>query len=110
LDLQGKVAIVTGSSSPEGVGGEIAKALAARGCKVTVNFASNRAGADKVVAACVAAGSEAIAAQGDVAADADCRRLVSATIERWNRLDVLVNNAAVTRAVPFDDLEALDAD
>lgn len=110
MDLQGKVAIVTGSSSPEGVGGETAKALAARGCKVTVNFASNKAGAEKVVAACAAAGSEAIAVQGDVAADGDCRRMVSATIERWGRLDVLVNNAAATRAVPLNDLEALDAD
>lgn len=109
MDLQGKVAIVTGSSSPEGVGGEIVKALAARGCKVAVNFASNRAGAEKVVAACAAAGSEAIAVQGDVAADADCRRLVSATIERWGRLDALVNNAAITRAVALNDLEALDA-
>lgn len=110
MDLRGKVAIVTGSSSPEGVGGEIAKALAARGCKVAVNYATNRAGAEKVVAACAAAGSEAIAVQGDVAADADCRRLVGAAVERWGRLDALVNNAAITRTVPLNDLEALDAD
>ena len=110
MELRGKVAIVTGSSSPEGVGGEIAKALAARGCKVAVNYSANRAGAGKVVAACSAAGSEAIALQGNVAEDADCRRMVNATVERWGRLDALVNNAAVTRAVPLDDLEALHAD
>ena len=109
MDLRGKVVIVTGSSSPEGVGGEIAKALAARGCKVAVNYAANRAGAEQVVAACATAGSEAIAVQADVAIDADCRRLVSAAVERWGRLDALVNNAAITRTVPLGDLEALDA-
>ncbi len=110
MDLRGKVAIVTGSSSPEGVGGEIAKALAARGCRVAVNYVSNQAGAHKVVEACNAAGSEALAIKGDVASDADCKRLVGETIERWGRLDVLVNNAAITRSVPLGDLEALDAD
>jgi 3-oxoacyl-[acyl-carrier protein] reductase len=110
MNLKGKVAIVTGSSSPEGVGGEIAKALATRGCKVAVNYASNQKGADEIVAACLAAGAEAFAVQADVATDADCRQLVNKTIERWSRLDILVNNAAVTRPVPLADLEALDAD
>jgi 3-oxoacyl-[acyl-carrier protein] reductase len=108
MDLRGKVAIVTGSSSPEGVGGEIAKTLAARGCKVAVNYAGNRAGADEIVAACIKAGTDAFAVQADVASDADCRRLVAATVERWDHLDVLVNNAAVTRAIPLGDLEALE--
>lgn len=110
MDLQGKVAIVTGSSSPAGVGGEIAKALAARGCKIALNYASNRAGAEEVVAACAAAGAEASATGADVASDSDCRRFVNTTVERWGRLDILVNNAAITRAVPLGDLEAIGGD
>jgi 3-oxoacyl-[acyl-carrier protein] reductase len=57
MDIKGKVAIVTGSSSISGVGGETAKLLASRGCKVAVNYADNRSGADETVAACVAAGA-----------------------------------------------------
>lgn len=110
MDLRGKVAIVTGSSSPAGVGGEVAKALAGRGCKVAVNYASNKDGAADVVAACCTAGGEAFAVEANVASDRDCRRLVSATVERWGRLDVLVNNAAITRPVPLGDLEGIDAD
>lgn len=108
MDLQGKVAIVTGSSSPTGVGGEIAKALASRGCKVAVNYVNNRTGALEVVNCCVAAGSEAHAFQADVASDEDCRRLVKEAIGRWGRLDVLVNNAAITRPIPLGDLDAIE--
>lgn len=93
-----------------GVGGEIAKALAARGCKVAVNFVSNQTGAAETVAHCNAAGGKAFAVKGDVASDNDCKRLVGETVERWGRLDILVNNAAITRAVPLHDLDALDAD
>jgi NAD(P)-dependent dehydrogenase (short-subunit alcohol dehydrogenase family) len=110
VNLTGKVAIVTGSSSPKGVGGEIAKSLAARGCKVAVNYVSNNNGADEIVAECGEAGSEAFSAKADVAIDSDCRRLVNETVDRWGRIDVLVNNAAVTRAIPLGDLEALDAE
>jgi len=107
MDLRGKVAIVTGSSSPTGVGGEIAKTLAARGCNVAVNYSNNRAGAEDVVASCAAAGGEAVALQANVASDMDCKRLVADTIERWGRLDVLVNNAAITRPVPLGELDSI---
>lgn len=109
MNPHGKIAIVTGSSSPQGVGGEIAKALAARGCKVAVNYANNQAGAAEIVSECNAASGEAFAVKGDVASDKDCRRLVDETVERWGRLDILVNNAAITRPVPLNDLDALDA-
>lgn len=109
MSIGGKVAVVTGSSSRTGVGGEIAQLLAAHGCHVAVNYADNRAGADETVAACQASGAEAFACQADVASDADCRRLAAATVERWGRLDILINNAAVTRPAPAGDLEALDA-
>ncbi|MFG1427133.1 SDR family NAD(P)-dependent oxidoreductase [Roseixanthobacter glucoisosaccharinicivorans] len=109
MNLQGKTAIVTGASSPDGVGGETAKALAARGCNVAVNYARNRAGADAVVAACAAHGVDAFAFEADVARDADCRRLAEAAHARWGHLDILINNAAVTRPIALGALEDLDA-
>src|ERR1700731_1668281 len=99
MDIKGKAAIVTGSSST-GIGGETAKLLAKRGCNVVVNYASNEAGAAEVGAACKAAGVDAVAVQGNVAKDEDCKRLVASAIERFGRLDVLVNNAAVTKTIP----------
>ena len=65
MELKGKAAVVTGASSDDGIGAECAKILAARGCNVAVNYATNKAGAEKVVAHCKAAGVDAIAVQGD---------------------------------------------
>jgi 3-oxoacyl-[acyl-carrier protein] reductase len=110
LELKGKAAVVTGSSSDDGVGAACAKALAARGCNVVVNYATNKGGADKVVAECAAAGAESFAVQADVAKDEDCRRLAEAAVERWGRLDVLINNAAVTKTIPHQRFDLLDAD
>ena len=106
--LQDKVAVVTGAS--KGIGAAIAKALAAEGASVIVNYASSKAGADKVVAEITADGGKAIAVQGDVSNDQDCRRLVDAAVGQWGRLDVLVNNAAVTKTIPHDRFELLDAE
>ena len=63
-----------------------------------------------MVERCIAAGADAVALAGDVAEDADCRALASATIERWGRIDALVNSAGYTRFVAAHDLEALGAD
>lgn len=109
MDVKGKVAIVTGSSSSRGVGGETARLLASRGCNVVVNFAGNKAGAEETVSACVAGGVESFAVKADVSNDGDCRRLVTSAIDRWGRIDILVNNAAITRPIPEQDLDALDA-
>ncbi|MCC6775471.1 MAG: SDR family oxidoreductase [Hyphomicrobiales bacterium] len=110
MDLEGKAAVVTGASSDEGVGTACAQILAGRGCRVVVNYATNRAGAEAVAASCQAAGADAIAVQGDVSKDEDCRRLVAAAVDRWGRLDVLVNNAAVTKTIPHRRLDLLDAE
>jgi 3-oxoacyl-[acyl-carrier protein] reductase len=109
LELEGKAAVVTGSSSDGGVGAACAKLLASRGCNVVVNYATNRRGADKIVAECTAEGAQSFAAQADVSDDDACRRLVAAAVERWGRLDVLINNAAVTRTIPHQNFELLDA-
>ena len=110
MDLGGKSAVVTGSSSGDGVGGECAKLLASRGCNVVVNYASNKQGAEKVVADCEAAGVRALTVKGDVADDDDCRALVQAAVDAWGRLDVLINNAAVTKTIPHQRFDLLDAD
>lgn len=93
--LKGKVALVTGAS--RGIGREIALALAAEGAKVVVNYASSSAAADEVVAKIEAAGGEAIALQADVSQEEAVEGLFKAVIDRWNRVDVLVNNAGITR-------------
>ncbi|WP_277184328.1 glucose 1-dehydrogenase [Caballeronia sp. BR00000012568055] len=91
--LQGKVAVVTGAS--KGIGAGIAKALAAEGAAVVVNYASSKAGADAVVAEITAKNGRAIAVGGDVSRAADAQGIVNAAIETYGRLDILVNNSGI---------------
>ncbi len=100
--LSKKVAIVTGAS--KGIGAGIAKALAAEGAAVVVNYASSKQGADKVVAEIKAAGGKAVAIQADVAKAADVQRLFAETKKAFGRLDVLVNNAGVYQFAPLDQI------
>jgi len=98
--LTGKTAVVTGAS--KGIGAAIAKALAAEGAAVVVNYASSREGADKVVAQIVGAGGKALAVQGDVSKAADVTRLFAETKAAFGPVDVLVNNAGVYRFAALD--------
>lgn len=100
--LEGKVAVVTGAS--KGIGAGIAKALAAEGAHVVVNYASSKTGADQVVAEITKAGGKAVAVQGDVSKQADITRLFSETKQQYGRLDVLVNNAGVYEFAPLEDV------
>ena len=75
--LANKVAVVTGAS--KGIGASIAKALAAEGAAVVVNYASSREGADKVVSEIAAQGGKAVAVGGDVSKEADVKALFDAT-------------------------------
>lgn len=98
--LAGKVALVTGAS--KGIGAGIAKALAAEGAAVVVNYASSRDGADAVVAQIESAGGRAVAVKGDVSSAADAKAIVDAAVSRFGRLDVLVNNSGVYEFAPLE--------
>jgi 3-oxoacyl-[acyl-carrier protein] reductase len=91
--LQGKVAVVTGAS--KGIGAGIARLFGAEGAAVTVNYLSDREGAERVVAAIMSGGGRAIAVGGDVAKAADMKGLFAQTQAAFGPLDVLVNNAGV---------------
>ncbi|WP_243039204.1 glucose 1-dehydrogenase [Dyella sedimenti] len=100
--LKGKVAVVTGAS--KGIGAAIAKALAAEGASVVVNYASSKAGADAVVAEIAKAGGKAVAAGGDVSKAADAKGIVDAAIAQFGRLDILVNNSGVYEFGALDNI------
>ena len=102
--LKGKVAVVTGAS--KGIGAAIAKQLADAGAAVVVNYASSKAGADKVVAAIADNGGKAVAVQADLANEADVRRLFAETKQAFGRLDVLVNNAGIYEFAPIESVTA----
>ncbi|CAM2195397.1 Uncharacterized oxidoreductase MexAM1_META1p0182 [Paraburkholderia kururiensis] len=101
--LTGKVAVVTGAS--KGIGAGIAKALAAEGASVVVNYASSKAGADAVVDAIITAGGKAVAVAGDVSKAADAERIVNTAVETYGRLDVLVNNSGVYSFAPLEEID-----
>lgn len=95
MELQGKVAIVTGAS--RGIGRATALALAEEGATVVVNYASSSGAADAVVAEIVGNGGSAIALQADVSKADQVDALINSTMEKYGRIDVLVNNAGITR-------------
>ncbi len=106
--LAGKVALVTGAA--RGIGVAIAERLAAEGAAVAVNYIASEAAAHEVVARIREAGGTAEAIQGDVSKVATAAPLVAETIRRLGRLDILVNNAAISAGIPFDDITEADFD
>jgi 3-oxoacyl-[acyl-carrier protein] reductase len=100
--LTGKVAVVTGAS--KGIGAAIAKALAAEGASVVVNYSSSKSGAEAVLAAITKAGGKAVAVQGDVSKAADAQRIIGTAIRTYGRLDILVNNSGVYETSPLVEM------
>ncbi len=93
MRLSGKVAVVTGAS--KGIGAAIAERLAAEGASVVVNYASSKAGADKVVKKIQGAGGKAVAVQANMTKPEEIKRLFEEMKKAFGRLDILVNNAGV---------------
>src|SRR5262250_887626 len=91
--LNNQVAVVTGAS--KGIGAGIAKALAAEGASVVVNYASSKEGADRVVKEITSKGGKAIAVQADLSKPADVTKLFSETKKAYGILNILVNNAGI---------------
>ncbi len=104
-DLQGRKAIVTGSSA--GLGRAMAIRLAARGCDVIINYSASETAANEAAQTCSEHGVEVRLVQADMSRDEGCETLAQAARD-WGRLDILINNAGTTKRVPdHSDLNAL---
>jgi 3-oxoacyl-[acyl-carrier protein] reductase len=100
--LSNKVVIVTGAS--KGIGAGIAKAMAAEGACVVVNYGRSLDGATRVVSDIERAGGKAVAAQADMSKVDDVRRLFKESEEAFGPVDVLVNNAGTYEFAAIDDV------
>ena len=95
MNLEGKVALVTGAS--RGIGREIALELARQGCNVAVNYAGSEAKANEVVDEIKSLGREAIAVQCNVSDAEGVQAMVKETVGEFGSIDILVNNAGITK-------------
>ncbi len=104
MDLKDKVALVTGGGT--GIGRATCLALAERGTTVAVNYSRSKADAEKTAQIINIKGGRAIAIQADVSQDKEVREMVDKLVQQFGTIDLLVNNASITRYIPLDDLEA----
>ncbi len=105
MDLQGKVAVVTGAGT--GIGRSIAVRFARAGAGIVVNYSRSESEARETLAQVEESGVPALLYQADVSDDQAVRAMLAAATERLGRVDVLVNNAGTTNFVAHDDLEGL---
>jgi len=95
LDLSGKIALVTGAG--RGIGRATALRLGEAGAKVAVNYNSSEAPAQEVVEAITSAGGAAKAVKADVSQSSQVDEMVNALVKDWGKIDILINNAGITR-------------
>lgn len=103
-----KVVLITGAGS--GVGAATAQMLARHGYDIVVNFSKSEAGAKQTELACRDAGADTLLFQGDVADDAACKSMAEAAIQRWGRIDALVNNAGISTFSGAANWDVLDTE
>lgn len=108
MEIEGGVFIVTGSAT--GLGAAVARRLAGKGGRVVINYTRSESEARETADACESLGGEAMLCRADVSDDGDCRRMAAEAMERFGRIDGLVNNAAQSKIAAHFDLEALTAD
>lgn len=109
MESKNSVCIVTGSAT--GIGAACVIELARRGWRTVINYTKSEAEAQETARECEKHGAETLLVRANVAEDADCRRMADAALEKWGRIDGLINNAGTTKVV-FDhsNLAALSAD
>lgn len=104
--LDKKVAIITGAS--KGIGAATAKAFAAEGAAVIVNYAADKTGAEKIVHEITANGGRAQAVKADVSKATDVEHLFNETLKVFGKIDILVNNAGVYTFAPLEAVTEAD--
>lgn len=107
-ELEGAVAVVTGAS--RGLGSAIADELGHNGAKVVVNYSSSQEPAEELVSHLEESGTEAFAVQADVSDAEQAKKLIDEAVERFGRIDVLVNNAGINRDKTLKKMEVEDWD
>lgn len=103
MDLKHKVALVTGGGT--GIGKAVSLELSRRGVYVAVNYSKSKAEAQETVAMILKQGGQAIAVQANVSIDQEVRSMVDAIVQHFGTIDLLVNNASITKHIALDDLE-----
>src|SRR5688500_12199603 len=98
-ELDGRVALVTGAGI--GIGQGVAIGLAKRGAGERIHYSHSKQGAEETIAAIEQAGGTAILLTGDLRLVEECTRVVDEVADAFGGIDILINNAGVTRAVPF---------
>ncbi|MBU8785907.1 MULTISPECIES: SDR family NAD(P)-dependent oxidoreductase [Bacillus] len=108
MDIQDKTALVTGGGT--GIGRAVSLKLAERGAAVAVNYSRSEAEAEETVRMIAERGGRAIAVQADVSRDDEVRNMIETIVREFGTVDLLVNNASITRHIQLDDLEAASDD
>jgi 3-oxoacyl-[acyl-carrier protein] reductase len=106
MEMKDRVAIVTGGGT--GVGRAVSLRLAKAGARaVVINYSKSKDDAQTTAAELELLGTDVLVQKADVSREAEVKAMVAATVDRYGRLDVLVNNAGTTHFIPHPDLDAL---